>query len=196
MKKLLSTVAITLLLSSAQLFAAPINYQIDIKGAHASINFKIKHLGFSFLTGRFNSFSGTFIYDKETPENSEINITIDTNSVDSNHQKRDKHIRSEDFLFTEKFPEATFKSTSYTATNDTSGTLSGTLTLRGISKDISINITKIGEGNDPWGGHRVGFEGSTLLKLKDFGIPKYLGPQSETVELNLHIEGIREKKEQ
>src|SRR3954462_7478873 len=108
-KKYLAAVAI----SGLGLFALPSladNYTIDTKGGHASINFSIKHLGYSVLTGRFDTFGGDFSYDPAKPETSTINVTIDTNSVNSNHAERDKHLRSEDFLNVKKFPSATFVS--------------------------------------------------------------------------------------
>ena len=81
-------------------------YAFDKKGAHQFITFKISHLGYSWLYGRFNDFDGEFVYDAENPENSTVNVTIDTASVDSNHAERDKHLRSEDFLYVDEFPEA------------------------------------------------------------------------------------------
>ena len=93
--------------------AGAADYVIDAKGAHASVNFKIKHLGYSWLIGRFNQFEGGFSYDAENPDASVIQVIIDTASVDSNHAERDKHLRSEDFLNVGEFPQASFNSTSY-----------------------------------------------------------------------------------
>ncbi len=168
------------------------NYQVDIAGAHAFINFKIKHLGYSWLTGRFNTFDGKFNYDAKKPNDSNILITIQTNSLDSNHAERDKHLKGKDFLNASKYPTATFKSSSYKAKDADNGVISGKLNLHGVTKEISFPVTKIGEGNDPWGGYRVGFSGSTSLKLADYGIDYNLGPASTHVELELHIEGIRQ----
>lgn len=177
-------------LVSSPLYAA--DYVVDTKGAHASINFKISHLGYSYVIGRFEDFDGTFTYDSEAPENAKIEINIDTASVDSNHAERDKHIRGSDFLEVETYPEATFVSTGYTEQADGSGVLSGNLTLKGVTNPIEIETMKIGEGEDPWGGYRVGFEGSAPLTLKDYGIDYNLGPDAEILSLDLHIEGIRQ----
>jgi polyisoprenoid-binding protein YceI len=115
MKKLLLAAAFsTAALTSG--FANAADYQIDIKGAHAFVNFKIQHLGYSWLTGRFNKFDGQFQWDAAKPEASSIEVTIDTASIDSNHAERDKHLRGGDFLNVKKFPTATFKSTSYKPT--------------------------------------------------------------------------------
>lgn len=168
------------------------DYKIDTKGAHASINFKIQHLGYSWLTGRFNDFSGSFSYDEANPEKSSIQVEIDTASIDSNHAERDKHLRSGDFLDTDKFGKATFVSKKVVDKGDGKLDITGDLTLHGVTKSISINAKKMGEGKDPWGGYRAGFSGKTELRLKDFGIPESLGPNSTTVYLDLHVEGIRQ----
>lgn len=168
------------------------NYTIDTKGAHASINFAIKHLGYSVLTGRFDTFSGDFSYDPAKPEASTINVSIDTTSVNSNHAERDKHLRGKDFLNVDKFPKATFVSKKVVAGKDKeSFDLVGDFTLNGVTKNITIAAKKVGEGKDPWGGYRAGFEGTTELALKDFNIVFPLGPASETVKISLHVEGIK-----
>ena len=93
----LTSAFIGLALLSSSAFAQVENYQIDTKGMHAFIEFKIKHLGYSWLKGRFNDFDGQFSYDTKNPENSAVNVSIKTASLDSNHAERDKHLRSKDF---------------------------------------------------------------------------------------------------
>ena len=164
------------------------DYEID--SAHSFVEFRIKHLGYSWLYGRFNRISGRFSHDPADPEANAISVSIDPASVDTNHAERDKHLRSSDFLDVAKYPDAMFESTSYTG-DAQSGTLEGMLTLHGVSKPISIRLEKLGEGKDPWGGYRAGFIGTTTLTRKDFGISYNLGPASEAMELELGIEGIR-----
>lgn len=191
MKKLLLATAIT----GSALIASVANaatYDIDNEGAHASINFKIQHLGYSWLTGRFNDFDGSFEYDAAKPETSAINVTIDTTSIDSNHAERDKHLKGSDFLDVKKFPTATFKSTGFKSTGDGAGNMTGEFTMHGVTKTITIPVERIGEGDDPWGGYRAGFSGATVLKLSDYGIDYNLGPASSTVEIELHVEGKRQ----
>jgi len=168
------------------------DYVIDTEGAHASIQFKISHLGFSWLKGRFNDFEGDFSYDADNPEASEITVTIDTASIDSNHADRDAHLRSADFLDVEQFPQARFVSTDFIPHDDGEATLEGELTLRGVTRDIAIDVEKIGEGEDPWGNYRVGFSGETEFRLEDYGIDYDLGPASEVVYLELEVEGIQQ----
>jgi polyisoprenoid-binding protein YceI len=179
----------------AAVLAAPAaqaaDYVIDTAKAHASINFRIKHLGFSWLTGRFDTFNGTFSFDEATPGASKVKVEIDTDSVNSNHAERDKHLRGSDFLDTAKFPKATFESTSVLIDGD-KAKIAGNLTLHGVTKEVVIDAARVGGGSDPWGGQREGFTGTTTLRLKDFGIDFNLGPSSEVVELALEIEGVRQ----
>lgn len=189
-KKTLAALVLGAVLSSGAAFAA--DYEIDQEGQHAFVNFKISHLGYSWLYGTFKDFEGTFSYDQEQPEDSKVNVTLRTASLDSNHAERDKHLRSADFLNTSKHPKATFASTSVVSTGAGTADITGDLTLNGVTKEVVINADFIGEGKDPWGGYRAGFEGKTTLQLADFGIKANLGPASESVELTLAVEGVRQ----
>jgi polyisoprenoid-binding protein YceI len=189
-KTILSTVLAAALVTSNTVMAE--DYAIDKKGMHASIQFKISHLGYSWLLGRFNDFDGSFSYDEKKPNASKVAVTINTKSVDSNHAERDKHLRGSDFLDTTKFPQAKFVSTNYKESADGKAKLTGKFTLHGVTKDIVIDVTKIGAGKDPWGGYRRGFEGKTRIALKDYGITKNLGPASAELDLILNIEGIKQ----
>jgi len=171
---------------------AAAEYLIDSAGSHASINFRIIHLGFSWLTGRFDTFSGAFNFEEGNPGNSTITVKIDTASVNSNHGKRDNHLRSADFLDVASFPTATFVSTSASTTGERTGIVKGNLTLHGVTREIAIDVEYIGGGNDPWGNFRQGFAGTTSFALADFGIDYDLGPASRIVEMSLHVEGIRQ----
>ena len=179
------------LLLSGTVPSAASEYEIDTKGGHASINFRIPHLGFSWLVGRFDTFSGSFSYDEKNPAASKIFVEIDTASINSNHAERDKHLRAADFLDVAQFPKATFVSKSVTPTGDGKATIEGEVMLRGVTKPVTIEAEVMGGGKDPWGGYRQGFSGRTKLTLADFGIMRELGPASKAVELDLHIEGVR-----
>jgi polyisoprenoid-binding protein YceI len=168
------------------------DYAIDSKGQHASVNFRIKHLGFSWLVGRFDTFNGTFSFDDAKPELSKVKVEIATTSVNTNHAERDKHLRSADFLDVAAHPTASFESTSVTSKGDGKAAIAGKLTLNGVTKDIVIDAERIGGGDDPWGGYRQGFSGKTTLALSDFAIKKNLGPASKSVELTLDVEGVRQ----
>jgi polyisoprenoid-binding protein YceI len=185
----------TTLLFASLLAAAPLQaeeYAIDTKGAHAFIQFRIQHLGYSWLYGRFNRFSGHFSYDEQNPAAAKIQVDIDPASIDSNHAERDKHLRSKDFLNVAKYPNAGFVSTSYKKLADGKGVLKGDFTLHGVTKPIAIQVEEIGHGDDPWGGYRRGFYGTSRILLADYGITYDLGPASKEVELELSVEGIRQ----
>lgn len=169
--------------------ASAADYVIDSKGAHASISFKVSHLGYSFIKGRFNKFDGEFSFDPKNINASSVEVNVDTTSLDSNHAERDKHIRSADFIDAAKFSTATFKSTKVVDKGDGKMDVIGDLTLHGHTKSVTIDAQFIGAGQDPWGGERAGFEGSTRLELKDFDIA-VMGPASY-VDMELHIEGVQ-----
>ena len=190
MKKLASTLILGASLALSPLSQAA-DYVIDTKKAHASINFRVQHLGYSWLQGRFNNFSGNFSFDENAIENSSIDVEINPSSIDSNHAERDKHLRSDDFLDVKKYTQASFKSSSIKEKSDGRLEVNGTLTLRGISKPVTIDAAFVGQGKDPWGGYRAGFTGTTSIALKDYGINFNLGPASEIVHLQLEIEGIK-----
>lgn len=189
MKKVLAAAGIAALISP---LANAADYVIDTKGAHASVNFKVNHLGVSWLQGRFNDFEGTFSWDQEKPEDSQIAVTIDTTSVDTNHAERNKHLRDEGLLATDKYPEAKFVSTKVEAEGDNQFKIHGDFTFHGVTKPLVIDAYKVGEGEDPWGGYRVGFSGTTSFTMADYGVERDLGPASQDVLLELHIEGIKQ----
>lgn len=174
------------LLSGGVVHAA--DFAID--PSHSFVRFKIQHLGYSWMWGGFNDVKGDFSYDSANPGGASIDLTIQTASVDTNHAERDKHLRSDDFLDVKKFPTATFRSRKFTP-GGTGGTLEGELTLHGVTRAVVIEVEKIGEGPDPWGGYRAGFLGKTSLNRGDFGMPYDLGPRSESMEFELGIEGVR-----
>lgn len=188
------TWVIAALAASLTALASPVtaaDFVIDTKGAHASIGFRISHIGFSWLIGRFDTFSGTFSYDEKSPQTSKVNVEIDIASINSNHAERDKHLRSADYLDAAKYPKANFVSTSVTPHGAGKATIAGDLTLRGVTKPVTIEAEVVGGGEDPWGGYRQGFTGTTKLVLADFGIPDKLGPMAREVELTLNVEGLR-----
>ncbi|AQT63012.1 TPA: YceI family protein [Serratia marcescens] len=189
-KTVLGLTAGALLLSAGSALAA--DYKIDKQGQHAFIEFRIQHLGYSWLYGSFKDFDGGFTFDEKDPSKDKVNVTINTASVDTNHAERDKHLRSAEFLNVEKNKQAKFESTDVKKSGDGYAVV-GNLTLNGVTKPVTLDAKLIGQGNDPWGGYRAGFEANGKIKLKDFGITTDLGPASQDVELIISVEGVREK---
>lgn len=190
MKKSLLTLGLALAVA-APLTASATDYVIDTKGAHAAINWKASHLGYSFNTGRFNTFTGTFSFDPENIEASKVNVNVDTTTLDSNHSERDRHLRSKDFIDAGGYPTATFTSTKVVDKGDKNFDIIGDLTLHGKTAPITIKAHTIGAGADPWGGERAGFTGTTTLNLADFDISAK--GMLKTVDLDLYVEGIKQK---
>ena len=164
-------------------------YRID--PSHSVVQFKISHLGFSWMVGVFDRISGSFTFDPAAgPAGQSVSVEIETASIDTGHAERDKHLRSPGFLNVRKFPRASFVSTGYRGDAE-GGTMTGNLTLMGVTRPIAIAVKKVGEGDDPWGGYRAGFEGTATLNRRDFNAGRNLGPASESMEFFLSIEGIR-----
>ena len=191
LKKTLAALAIGSAVLSANVMAA--DYVVDKEGQHAFVDFKISHLGYSFITGTFKDIDGKFSFDAAKPEDSKIEFNVNTASVFTNHAERDKHIASADFLNASKFGKATFVSTSVKSTGANTADVTGDLTLLGVTKTVVVKATFLGEGKDPWGGYRAGFEGTTSVKRSDFGKQKDLGPKSDAVELYVSFEGVKAK---
>lgn len=162
-------------------------YVIDTKGAHAFVQFKASHLGYSWLYGRFNTFEGEFTYDPKDDSKNKVMATVDITSLDSNHSERDKHLRAGKYLNTDKYAKATFESTGYKTLGENKAKMMGKLTFMGVTKDIELDVDVIGGGEDPWGGYRQGFEATTSIDPKDYGMKANVG----VVELTWSVEGIR-----
>ncbi|SES20815.1 Polyisoprenoid-binding protein YceI [Vreelandella subterranea] len=193
LKKTLLTTAVAAagLVTLGQAQAA--DYTIDIEGQHAFVQFKINHLGYSYILGSFEDFSGEFSYDADDLDASSVDMEVQVNSLNTNHGERDRHILSSDFLNADEYPTATFTSTGFEPTGDNEGVVTGDLTLHGQTQEIEMPVTLMGEGEDPWGGYRAGFEGSTMLTLGDFGIDMSDFPEAmHELELYVTFEGIRQ----
>lgn len=190
-KTALAALTTAAMLPMAQAQAA--DYVIDSEKQHAFIEFKISHLGFSYILGTFDDFTGEFSYDPENPEASSVNLDVDVASLDTSHAERDKHILSDDFLDAGEYPDATFTSTGFESTGEDEGKLTGELTLHGETREITMDVTRLGGGEDPWGGYRQGFEGATTLALADYGIDMSDFPEvMHELELYVTFEGIRQ----
>lgn len=188
----IARVLVVVLMLACSSAASAAEYLIDTTGQHAFIEFRIKHLGYSWLYGRFDTFRGRFTFDRERPEASRAEVEIDVASIDTNHAERDRHLRGKDFFYVEKYPRATFVSTEVKRTGEKTGIMKGNLTLKGVTKPVTIDVEFIGSGPDPWGGYRAGFAGTTSIPLKGFNILYDLGPDAAEAELMLSVEGIRQ----
>jgi polyisoprenoid-binding protein YceI len=165
MKTRLTAFAAVLALASPVLAAD--TYQLD--KSHTTVGFQVRHI-FTMLGGKFQDFSGTIRVDRAKPESSSVEFTIQAASVFTNDQKRDDHLRTPDFFDVATHPTITFKSTSVKPGAGNVYEVTGDLSMRGITKQVTLPVTFLGEGKDPWGNEKMGFETSTTLNRKDFGI--------------------------
>ena len=176
-------------LGPAGALAAPSTYDVD--KSHSALMFRIKHLDVAFTYGRFNDFSGTLVVDEENLAASSVEITAQMTSVDTNEPKRDQHLRSPDFFNVNQFPTMTFKGKAVERHSDGAFKVDGNLTLHGVTKPVSVKMMKTGEGDDPWGKYRIGFEGTFVIKRSDFGMDKMQEAVGDSVWITVAVEGIR-----
>ena len=142
----------------------------ELDPAHSSAEFAVKHLMVSTVTGRFKKLSGRFDLDESNPENSRIDADIDAASVDTGIADRDNHLRSPDFFDVTNHPTMTFRSRSIEIESEDRARLLGELTIRGVTRPVSLDVTFDGEIKDPWGNRRRGFTAEGVLYRKDFGM--------------------------
>ena len=137
---------------------------------HTQIEFSAKHLGMMTVRGHFTDVSATGEIDLDDLGPSGVEVTIQMASIQTNHQVRDKDLRSSNFLDAETYPTATFKSTSITQTGPDQFSVTGDLTIKGVTKPVTLGVTRLGEFNDPAMGHRIGYRSETKINRKDFGM--------------------------
>jgi polyisoprenoid-binding protein YceI len=137
--------------------------------AHTTVGFQVRHI-FTMVGGKFQDFTGTIQIDRANPESSSVEFTIQAASIFTGDPKRDEHLRSPDFFDVATHPTLTFKSTSIKASGKDSWLVTGDLTMRGVTKSITLPVALLGEGKDPWGNEKAGFETSITLSRKDYGM--------------------------
>jgi polyisoprenoid-binding protein YceI len=137
---------------------------------HSHVEFAVRHLMISTVKGRFAEVSGRLIGDETDVEHASIELMIPVAGIDTHEDQRDAHLRSADFFDSAHHPAITFRSTNIVRASSDSFTVSGVLTIRGISKPITLTVHAGGRGRDPWGGERVGYSTTTRVNRKDFGL--------------------------
>lgn len=136
---------------------------------HSEVSFQVRHL-VTQVRGNFNDYEGTINLDPANLEKSSVDFRIKAASIDTNNADRDKHLRSEDFFFVEKYPEITFQSKSIKKAGKDTYDVTGTLTMRGVAKEVTLPVTWLGTVKDPWGNEKAGFSTAVTLNRKDYGI--------------------------
>lgn len=138
--------------------------------AHSEVNFKVKHLVISTVSGNFQKFDGTAVTDGNNFEGAQVEFTIDPSSINTNQGQRDDHLRSADFFDGEAYPAITFKSTAFEKTGDNEFKLTGDLTIRDVTRPVTVDVEYGGSAVDPYGNFKAGFEVTGKIKRKEFGL--------------------------
>ncbi|RFM29993.1 YceI family protein [Deminuibacter soli] len=168
-----------------------------IDAAHSEVTFKVRHLMISNVTGSFNSFEGTLESDKEDFSDAKINFSADVNSISTNNEQRDGHLKSDDFFSADKFPKLTFTSTKVEKDGD-EFTLTGDLTIRDVTKPVTLDVTYNGTVTDPYGQVKAGFEIAGKISRKEYGLTWHAVTEtgsvmvSDDVKLSMNIQVVKQ----
>jgi polyisoprenoid-binding protein YceI len=144
--------------------------QYTLDPSHTRIGFVARHAMVTKVRGSFNEFEGTANVDGADPSRSSVSVTIKTASIDTRNEQRDAHLRSNDFLDLEKYPEITFVSTGVRRLDESTFQLTGDLTIKDVTRPVTIDFDYEGAAKDPFGNLRIGFEGSVTINRKDYGV--------------------------
>lgn len=155
------------LIAQVALFAQT-KWNVDV--AHSNVKFTVVHLVISDVEGSFNTFNGSMTSTKPDFAESTIEFTVDVNSINTNNEMRDTHLKSDDFFNAEKFPKMKFKSTSFKKVSGNKYLLIGNLTLRDVTKSVKFNVTYGGTAKDGYGNTKAGFKASTVINRFDYGL--------------------------
>ena len=179
---------------SADIVASTGDYTLD--SSHSRLGFSARHAMVTKVRGQFGGFSGTAHVDAETPANSKVELSIDPATVSTGSADRDGHLRSADFFDIETYPEWTFRSTEVSRDGD-DWTITGDLTIKDVTKPVTIEFEETGQAVDPFGNTRIGFEGKTTINRKDWGLTWNAALEaggvlvSEKVTLEFDVSAIR-----
>ena len=150
--------------------ATPARTTWTIDPTHTQVEFAVRHLMISTVRGRFAGVTGTVVADEGDPSTAHVDVTIDVHTIDTREAQRDAHLKSADFFDAEKFPAIRFKSRRVTDVSGDRFKLVGDLTMHGVSREVTLDVTSEGRGRDPWGGERAGYSAVAKVNRSDFGL--------------------------
>jgi polyisoprenoid-binding protein YceI len=167
--------------------------QYEIDAVHSSVLFRASHMGISHTWGRFDKFSGTLSYDSKDPAACSVRLAVEADSINTGDEGRDGHLKNNDFFNAKQFPKITFASTSVSAAGEGKLKVVGDLELLGVKKPVTLEVTKVGEGDFPFDqSHRIGFDTSFTIDRTEFGMKYATKPGTpDPVQLTISLEGIR-----
>jgi polyisoprenoid-binding protein YceI len=193
MKKLFFVFAFA---AGTMLAQAQSTWKVD--GSHSSLGFSVSHMVVSETEGRFKVYDGTVVSKNDDFTDAQINFTVDAKSIDTDNEKRDEHLRSDDFFNAEKFPNLTFKSTSFKKVSGNKYVLEGELTIRDVTKKVKFDVTYNGQAKSPWGQTAAGFKASGSINRLDYNLKWNKALEAggvlvgETVNITLKLEFIKQ----
>lgn len=174
----------------------------DVDASHSTIEFKVRHLGFSKVAGRFDNYEAWFELDPEDLSTLRINAKIDASSVHTGDEKRDAHLRSADFFDAENHPHLVFESTGVKRVTGEEIIVEGNLTIRGNTRPVELQGKYLGTATDPWGGSRVAFEGTARINREEFGLTWNQALETggflvgKDVEIALDVQGVARQEQE
>ncbi|MDX9739874.1 MAG: YceI family protein [Gammaproteobacteria bacterium] len=189
MHKTILTATMAIAIAPLAAHSAPVSYTVD--PSHTYPYFEIDHMGYSMMRGRFNSTEGRIVLDREKNTGS-VEITIDAESIDTAHKKRDDHLRSPDFLNTGEYPEITFKSTRVEIDGD-EATVEGDLTIAGVTRKVTLDVDRLHCAVNPMSKkEHCGFDASTEINRSDFGVSYMVPAVGDEIEIEIALEAVKD----
>lgn len=167
MRTAIQRIVLVTLIAACANQASAANWQVDL--SHTNVGFSVSHL-FTSVQGRFDDFDATIEFDPDEPHATVVKATIQAASINTNHEKRDRHLRSADFFDAEKYPTLVFESSKMKEWSGKKGKLSGNLTIHGVTRPVVFDVVYLGRGSDPWGNTRAGFRATLTIDRKDYGL--------------------------
>lgn len=170
----------------------------NIDSAHSQITFSVRHMMISTVRGRFEELSGTVNFDQNNPENSTVDVKIDAASISTRDEKRDGHLRSADFLNADKYPYLVFRSNRIEQTGKTHGRIYGDLTIRDVTRPVTLDVEYNGMAKSPWGTTSAGFSASTTINRKNWGLNWNVALEtggvlvSDEIKINIELEIVQQ----
>ncbi len=171
----------------------------DIDLTHSEIGFTVRHMMFAKVRGQFKSWSSSIGFDGQDPTKATIEVQVDTASIDTREDKRDGHLRSADFFDSEKFPKMIFKSKRIERAGDAEYKVVGDLTIRDVTREITLDVEQTGSGKDPWGNQRLGFSAKAAIQRSDWGLKWNQALEaggvlvSEKVDIHVEVQLVEKK---
>lgn len=169
-----------------------------IDASHSTITFSVRHLMISKVRGRFSRFDGTVDFDEQNPTNSKVQVTIDASSIDTRDERRDGHLMSPDFLDVANYPTLTFVSKRVEMIDESHGRIIGDLTIRGVTREVTLDVEYNGQSKSPWGTISAGFSATTKINRKDWGLTWNVALETggvlvgEEVTIEIEIEIVKQ----